>query len=67
MPEPNGAFVHRFQEIQSEKAKAADFVLFLDEWYMGGVLLGPAGSRHLDTLVETVARDGGADRDPTVA
>jgi len=47
MPEPNGAFVRKFEEVQTGKAKASAFVFFLDEWYLGGWTLGPHGTRHL--------------------
>jgi hypothetical protein len=52
MPEPNGAFVQKFQHVQTAKARETELVIFLDEWYMGGTTLGPAGSRHLDGLVQ---------------
>jgi hypothetical protein len=51
MPEPNGAFVHRMQEIQATKAQASEFVFFLDEWFKGGIVLGPYGTYHLSHIV----------------
>jgi hypothetical protein len=51
VPEPNGAFVHKMEEIQANKAEESDFVFFLDEWYQGGTQLGPHGLYHLGAIV----------------
>jgi hypothetical protein len=51
MPEPNGTFVHRVQDVQAKKAEASDFVFFLDEWYKGGTALGPHGTYHLGHII----------------
>jgi hypothetical protein len=51
MPEPNGTFVHKMEEIQVAKAQASNFVFFLDEWYKGGAVLGPYGTYHLHHIV----------------
>ncbi len=52
MPEPPGAFVRRFQAVQTDKAEASDFVFFLDEWYQGGDKLGPFGQYHLTQVAQ---------------
>ncbi len=57
MPEPNGTFVHRFQELQAGKAEAADFVFFADEWYKGGPKLGPHGRYHLTHLLPRLGHE----------
>ena len=49
---PTGTYVRGFQEIQANKAAATAYVFFLDEWYMGGPLLGPHGIRHLLQVAE---------------
>jgi hypothetical protein len=51
MPEPNGAFVHKMEEVQTGKAQASQYVFFLDEWYQGGTVLGPYGTYHLQHIV----------------
>src|SRR5689334_6819668 len=51
MPEPNGTFVRKMEEIQVAKAQASNFVFFLDEWYKGGAALGPYGTYHLHHIV----------------
>jgi hypothetical protein len=51
MPEPNGAFVHRMQDVQTGKAQASQYVFFLDEWYLGGTVLGPYGTYHLQHII----------------
>jgi hypothetical protein len=55
MPEPNGSFVNKMQEVQVGKAQASNFVFFLDEWYKGGTVLGPYGSYHLNRIVPKLA------------
>jgi hypothetical protein len=49
---PTGTYVRGFQEIQTNKAASTAYVFFLDEWYMGGPLLGPHGIRHLLAVAE---------------
>ncbi len=48
--QPFGSFVRKFQAIQADKAQASNFVVFLDEWYEGGVQLGPYGLYHLNQM-----------------
>lgn len=55
MPEPNGSFVHKIQEVQVAKAQASNYVIFLDEWYKGGTVLGPYGTCHLNRIVARLA------------
>jgi hypothetical protein len=50
MPEPNGSFVHKIQDVQVGKAQASNFVIFLDEWYKGGSVLGPYGAYHVNRI-----------------
>jgi hypothetical protein len=52
LPAPNGSYVHRFQDMQADKAEADDFVIYLHEWYMGGPVLGPYGTYHVDQIVK---------------
>ena len=55
MPEPNGSFVHKFQDVQVTKAQASNFAIFLDEWYKGGTVLGPYGAYHLNRIAARLA------------
>jgi hypothetical protein len=54
MPEPLGAHLNRFIQVETAKAEATQFVFFLNEWYMGGVELGPMGSRHLAAVAKAL-------------
>jgi hypothetical protein len=56
LPEPNGTFVHEWQNKQAAKAEASDFVFFLDEWYMGGGQLGPYGHYHLTQVIRRLPK-----------
>ena len=50
-PQPLGTFVRGWQEAQTTKAEASDFVFYLDEWYLGGPRLGPHGLAHLRQVI----------------
>lgn len=52
LPDPNGAFVRRFQTVQSVNAEMTDFVFFRHEWYLNGIELGPYGKYHLDQIIK---------------
>lgn len=52
LPQPLGSFVHRFQKIQSDKAEADDFVVYLHEWFLGGDKLGPYGEYHVAQIAK---------------
>ncbi len=49
IPEPNGAHVRRFQDIQAGKAEADDFIFYQHEWR--GAELGPYGQYHLSRVI----------------
>lgn len=52
MPAPNGAFVRQHQLVQTNKAEMDDFVVYLQEWYMGGRDLGPYGEYHIAQIAQ---------------
>jgi hypothetical protein len=52
IPEPNGIYVKRFQQVQSDKAEIDDFVIYKHEWYKGGTELGPYGTYHLGMILK---------------
>ena len=52
LPAPTGDHVREFEAVQVTKAKATNFVFFLNEWYMGGINLGPMGLRHLQFIID---------------
>jgi hypothetical protein len=47
IPQPNGTYVHAWEERMATAAAADRFVIYLNEWYMGGPELGPCGFGHL--------------------
>jgi hypothetical protein len=47
-----GSFVRRIEAVQANKADLSHFVVFLDEWYEGGVKLGPYGQDHLNHVAQ---------------
>jgi hypothetical protein len=51
-PQPLGTFTNGWIEAQHHKAEASDFVFYLDEWYLGGTRLGPAGLAHLRDVIK---------------
>jgi hypothetical protein len=55
-PAPFGAHLRAVTTAQAARSDAADFTFFLDEWYMGGPRLGPAGQRHLLALVAVMGQ-----------
>jgi len=52
LPMPNGYFVRNFQALQAGKAEIDDFTIYYNEWYMGGMELGPFGVNHLFTIAK---------------
>jgi hypothetical protein len=52
LPDPNGARVRGFQLVQTNKAEMDDFVVYLQEWYMGGRELGPYGEYHIVQMAQ---------------
>jgi hypothetical protein len=49
-PLPNGAFVKAAHDIQVRNASADKYVVYLHEWYMDGVELGPWGRQHVNLI-----------------
>src|SRR5579875_1154886 len=47
IPQPDGWFLHKWQDAQAAKAEADDFVIYKHEWFKGGTQLGPYGNYHL--------------------
>jgi hypothetical protein len=43
--------VHNIQQIQADKAEASDFVIFPNEWFLGGTEFGPYGKYHMTEMV----------------
>ena len=52
MPAPNGTFVRQFQLVTTNKAEMDDFVVYLNEWYMGGREMGPYGEYHIAQMAQ---------------
>lgn len=50
LPQPHGTVVKGFQKVQADKAEVDDFVIYVNEWFMGGVELGPFGQSHLEQI-----------------
>jgi hypothetical protein len=50
LPEPNGTYVRRFQQIQANLAEQDDFVVYLHEWR--DTQLGPYGEYHLHQMAQ---------------
>jgi hypothetical protein len=50
LPQPHGSFVKAFQNVQKTKAEADDFVIYVNEWFMGELELGPFGQMHLKQI-----------------
>ncbi len=49
---PNGTSVREFQLMHTNKAEADDFVVYLQEWYMGGREMGPYGEYHIAQMAQ---------------
>ena len=52
LPMPNGYFVRNIQSLQKQKAEADDFTIYYNEWFMGGMDLGPFGLHHLGSIAK---------------
>jgi hypothetical protein len=52
IPAPNGSYVRAFQQVQRENAALDKFVIYLNEWYMGGTELGPWGRNHVALIAK---------------
>lgn len=50
-PSLNGTSVNAWYEEHARRAEADDFTIHLNEWYMGGMDLGPYGLHHLGTMI----------------
>jgi hypothetical protein len=50
-PSPNGTSVNAWYEEHANRAEADDFTIHLNEWYMGGMDLGPYGLHHLGVML----------------
>jgi hypothetical protein len=57
LPDPRGSHVQAINELQAGKAEADDFVIYQHEWKHGGVELGPAGRRHLETIAQRLPQE----------
>jgi hypothetical protein len=55
IPAPNGWFVHQWEAAQVSKAAQDFFVVYGNEWYLGGMELGPFGRHHLDRIARCLA------------
>jgi hypothetical protein len=54
-PAVTGTYTRQFFDQQAAKAEADDFVIYKNEWYMGGTHLGPFGSYHITEIVRRLA------------
>jgi hypothetical protein len=52
IPAPSGTYMRQWEAREVVKAALDAFVLYANEWYMGGLELGPYGRRHLDRLAK---------------
>ncbi|MBX7104779.1 MAG: hypothetical protein K1X57_11905 [Gemmataceae bacterium] len=50
-PAPNGSAVEAWRQEQANRGEANDFTIYLTEWYMGGLDLGPYGVHHLGNII----------------
>ncbi len=50
-PAVTGTYTRQLFDQQAAKAEADDFVIYKNEWYMGGTALGPFGSYHITEIV----------------
>jgi hypothetical protein len=54
-PAVTGTYTRQLFDQQAAKAEADDFVIYKNEWYMGGTKPGPFGSYHLTEIVRRLA------------
>ncbi len=54
-PAVTGTYTRQLFDQQAAKAEADDFVIYKNEWYMGGTALGPFGSYHVTEIVRRLA------------
>jgi hypothetical protein len=54
-PAVTGTYTRQLFDQQAAKAEADDFVIYKNEWYMGGTHLGPFGSYHITEIVRRLA------------
>ncbi|MBV9123599.1 MAG: hypothetical protein JO112_09595 [Planctomycetes bacterium] len=52
IPPPAGVHVRAWEEAQTTLARADRFVIYLNEWFMGGQTLGPYGQYHLQQILQ---------------
>ena len=55
VPPPAGTLTHQLFDTEAAKGRADHFVIYLNEWYMGGTTLGPYGKYHLDQIAQRLA------------
>jgi hypothetical protein len=55
IPAPLGTYTREWYTRQAEKAESDDFVIYLHEWYMGGLKLGPYGEYHIGQIAKRLA------------
>jgi hypothetical protein len=55
IPMPAGTAVNAWEGLMARKAAADRFVIYLHEWYMGGVALGPYGCSHLQRIAAALS------------
>lgn len=56
IPLPAGSHVRGWQDAQTAKAEADDFVFYKQEWYLGGKDLGPYGRYHLTEVMKRLRK-----------
>lgn len=54
-PAPNGSSVEAWFAEHESRAEADDFTIHLNEWYMGGLELGPMGIHRLGMMIRRLA------------
>jgi hypothetical protein len=52
-----GTQVRRWQSAQVARAHADDFVIYISEWYLGGVTPGPYGQFHIEQIGRCLAHE----------
>jgi len=58
IPRPPGAYACQWQTAQVARASEDKFVIYENEWYLGGKELGPAGQQHIARLAAEMSSAG---------
>jgi len=53
-PPPLGSCLNAWASVQIARAELQELYITLNEWYLGGATLGPAGRRHIERLARSI-------------